>query len=387
MKTKFLLAASFIFAVGMTSCSNSMDEENPNPSTKADNVLIVKLPENIKYTRAVEETVAGNETTVDDIAVFLLAGESVERVETLSEAEITKGEKRFEQIPSQVDNVIVVANIHDMNIKDLKNANAILKDFKYDVLSQHKKAKLGGKTLMGRANATVLSETETEVAPVDGHQYKQANVTLKSITGRIEVGAVVPGEGVETVELSSIYVNNFNEYHPGISPVLYNEDHKFWGVNITGNNPGANIGSENPIGTITIKMTPEDTYQPIVYHTYGSTDVTTTGNKAYAFHVFPNSLPHIVMLVKVELKEGYYEVKDGKELKYKYGFVTFSKYKDVSGYIQSMEAHKIYKMGVGTGGIPINAKDITDKPEKGPYDLGVKIEIADWDIHNVTPEV
>lgn len=378
MKTKFLLAFSFVFALALTGCSNSLDEDNP-VSGKGDNVLIVRLPDNVKSTRAVEDQVNGKETTVDDVTVFLLIDQLVERAVELQGEDISKGYKRFEQVPAQVNRVIVVANRVGQDIKNFTSYSQI-NNYAYTVASQHTKSLLEGRTLMG--DATAVEVTGTPESEFDEHNYKEATVSLKAITARIEVGTVIPGEGVESVELVSIYINNFYAKHPQTEETFYGEDHALWkptaGV-------GSNVGSKDPIGAIT---TPD--FVPTVYKTLGSSDVKLTADsKVYAFHVFAGNIPHVIMLVKVELKENYYELDDDDQpLKHKYGYLTFSKFKiDATNYVEKMEGHNVYKMGVGTKGIPVNAKDITDKPEKGPYDLGVNIEIEDWNIVNVTPEV
>lgn len=379
MKTTFLAAISFFFVLAVTSCSNSLDEDNPKPGNGT-NVLVVKLPENVKLTRAVETPVDGNTVTgVEDVTVFLLTGQLVERAVELEQDDIDAGYKRFEQIPSQVDRVIVVANRAGETIKNLVNRTQI-SNYAYSVASQHTKTELNGRTLMGEA----LVVDAVDPNP-DTHLYKQAKVSLDAITARIEVGTVIPGEGVESVKLVAVYVNNFYGNYPMANLGTYPETDPNWDLTVTGNNPGANIGSKDPIGTIT-----PASYTPAEYMTPGSDEVKqATDSKVYAFHVFPGNVPHVIMLVKVELKENYYEVDEsGNALKYKYGFLTFTKFKTgTGGYIPSMTGHNIYKMGVGNQGIPVNAKDITDKPEKGAYDLEIYIDIRPWEVNEVTPEV
>lgn len=381
MKTKSLLAVSLILALGFTSCSNSLDEDYP-ASGKDNNVLVVKLPANVKLTRSVEKPVDNaSETGVSDITVFLLIGQLVERAVEFSQSDIDAGYKRFEQVPAQVDGAIVVANRAGQSILGLKNADQI-RNYAFTVATQHTDKELDGRTLMGEAVATQTSDPSQTP---DGHIYKEAKVTLSAITARIEVGTVIPGEGVQAVELVAVYINNFYSTYPKIDLTLYAEGNAIWNPTVTGVNPGANKGSKDPIGEIV-----PGAYTPAEYMTPGSTEVKQTADsKVYAFHVFPGNVPHLVMLVKVELKKDYFEVDDdGNELKYKYGFLTFNKFKTASNdYVQEMVGHNIYKMGVGTKGIPVNAKDVTDKPEKGPYDLGVNIDIAEWTVNEVTPEV
>ncbi|NDV59332.1 hypothetical protein [Bacteroides sp. 519] len=375
---KLFLAVSLLTAIGMTGCS---DSSNDILTGKEDNVLIVRLPDNVKYTRSVEDPVSsstsGAQTGIDDVTVFLLTGQVVERSVEFDANDLIQKSKRIEQVPAQVNRVIVVANKVGNTITDLATENDI-KNFAYTVESQHRKTQLNGKTLMGEGIPADKPNTNG-----DGHLYKEATVSLKAITARIEVGTVVPGEGVESVELVAVYINNFYETYMGATPRLYPEGHAIWGLTVA-NDPGANIGSVTPVGTIT-----PNAYTPVEYMNLGSSEVVKADNsKAYAFHVFPGNVPHLVLLVKVVLKEKYYEIDaNDNHLKYKYGFLTYTKFKEDAGYIQAMEGHNVYKMGVGNKGIPVNAKDITDKPEKGPYDLGINIQVANWTSHEVTPEV
>ena len=68
-------------------------------------------------------------------------------------------------------------------------------------------------------------------------------------------------------------------------------------------------------------------------------------------------------------------------------YVTIKGFKDGNKAIASIDAHKIYKMGLSDGGIEITPDDITDKPEKEKIDLIVAITVADWTEVTVTPEI
>ncbi len=380
MKTKSLLAASLVLALGIGGCSNSLDEESQGVKEN-DNILIVNLPDNVKKSRGVEESVDGHETTVDDVTVFLLNGPSVESVVEFNENDLQQNYKRIENVASSVNRVLVVANRIGEDIMNLRTVNEI-KNYGFSVESQHKKTELKGKTLMGEAD--VREEGVNDPNP-DGHKYKEANVDLRAITARIEVGTVAAGEGVESVELVAVYINNFYAKYPQQGLTTYDEDDANWSYTLQFPEQLPNIGLSTPIGTIT-----PGAYDPDAYKIEASDDVKLEDiTKVYAFHVFPGNIPHLVMLVKVVLEENYYETQeDGTPLKYKFGYLTFTKFNIGSGnYLDAMEGHNVYRMGVGKNGIPVNAKDITDKPEKGPYDLGVKIDIRPWDIHEVTPEV
>ncbi|NDV81647.1 hypothetical protein [Bacteroides sp. 51] len=382
MKTKSLLAASLVLVMGMAGCSKSIDDESP-VSGKADNVLLVTLPNTVKSTRAIEDPVDGNTTGLKDVTVFLLNGYIVEKVAEFEQQNINDHYLRIEQVSSSVDRVIVIANKADENILGLKNVDEI-RNYPFTVKTQHKGQGLDNRTLMGEANVVAAPEEDPNS---DGHLFKKAVVTLNAITARLEIGAVVPGDGVDKVDLIAVYVNNAYGTYPQKDLIFHKEDDPCWVVDMV-NNPGANVGSKDPISA----FTPEP-YDPQEYTNLGDAQVKqSSDSKVYAYHVFPGNIPHIVMLVKLELLEGYYEVDDlGNPLKYKYGYVTFSKFNtglpSPDDYVKEMLPHNIYKMGVGSKGIKINAKDVTDKPEKGPYDLGVYVDILPWEINEVTPEV
>lgn len=383
MKTKSLLAASLVLALGIGGCSNSMDDEGPG-IVKNDNVLIVNLPDNVKSSRFVEESVSGNETIVEDVTVFLLNGQSVEKAVEFDGTDLSKNYKRIENVASSVNRVLVVANKVDADIMNLRTATEI-KNYNYSVLSQHMQTGLRGKTLMGEADVVEEGVSDPNPEGHEGHKYKQADVDLKAITARIEVGTVAPGEGVESVELVAVYLNNFYLEYPQKMLTTYSEDNENWKYTLINPDLLPNIGYPTAIGEIQAGP-----FDPDQYRIHASSEVKLDDiTKVYAFHVFPGNVPHLVMLVKVELKENYYEVDENDQpLKYKFGYLTFTKFNTGgSTYLTEMEGHNVYKMGVGKNGIPVNAKDITDKPEKGPYDLGIKIDIRPWDIHEVTPEV
>jgi len=379
MKAKFLLAASIVLAIGMTGCSNSVDDEGPAPG-KTDNVLLVTLPSNAKSSRAIEGSASGEVNDLNDVTVFLMNGYLVEKAVPFEEDDVKAKYLRIEQVSSGVDRVIVVANNAGKNILDLKNMDEI-KNFPFTVETQHIGSGLDNRTMMGEA--TVEETVDSDPNP-DGHTFKKATVKLEAITARLEIGDVVPGVGVADVELVAVYVNNAFGTYPQNDLIFHKESDACWDVTVP-NDPGANIGSETAIGAITLKdYTPSQYMNPAEPTLVKPED----GSQVYAFHVFPGNIPHVIMLVKLELLDDYYEKGDaGEEFKFKYGFVTFTKFNTGSGYVDALRPHNIYKMGVGKSGIKIDAKDITDKPEKGPYDLGIYVKVEPWGVQEVTPEV
>jgi hypothetical protein len=154
-------------------------------------------------------------------------------------------------------------------------------------------------------------------------------------------------------------------------------------VNPTGNVVG--IPSNAPFNTVAVPA-----YTDPVLYTLGSSTVNVAAGAAtpaYAFHLFSGQqtpqLPHVILMVAGEYATGYYT---GDE-KYFCGYVTFTKYNSAAGYVQSIENNKIYKMGLQSPfGIPINAEDVTDRPELEDFDLGINVTVTAWSILHVTPE-
>lgn len=210
---------------------------------------------------------------------------------------------------------------------------------------------------------------------------KEAQVTLNTITSRLEIGDVSPGDGVEQVELIAVYINNY--YSNGSRPtplILHPEGHDVWKTT-----PAAGMPSDDPIAfdfATTDNPYTEPYYRIAADYTNVDWD-DPTKNKCYAFHLFTgNFLPHLIVLVKGKYKDTY--APEGKE--YFFGWVTFNKFTSADGPVPKMEPNMIYKMGL-TDGIKINAKDITDQPEKNKMDITINIDVAPWNEMTVTPGV
>jgi hypothetical protein len=101
----------------------------------------------------------------------------------------------------------------------------------------------------------------------------------------------------------------------------------------------------------------------------------------------------VILLVKGVYASGHYNPgADGVEggaddEKYFLGYLTYVTYKEGSTPITSFEANKIYKIGVGVTGIPIDAEKITPEPELNLFDLGINVTVTAWTDVTVTPGV
>lgn len=361
--------------IGLTSCTNTDDAIEPNVEEQ---VIGIKLPDNTISSREVEDQeTTGGKTQLNDVTVFLMVGPSVNKVVSFSQDEIKAQFKKIENVPGMVNKVIVVGNKQGKEIEKLTTESQI-KSYAFSVESQHKDIVadtlyqgINSKTHIGESTFTTVSN------PTEVGYNKLANVTLNAITSRIEVGDVKPGTGVKSVEMVAVFINNYYDDYSKSVTVFNKEDNNVW---IT--DPIAGLPSSNAFTNVNII----NNYTSEYYTDLRNSEVNTTNNdsKCYAYHIFSGNLPHVILLVKGEYEDGYYE--DGK--KYFLGWLTFSKYNKGGGnYVTVMEPNKIYKMGVGSTGIIVDAKDITDKPEKEGYTLQVEVKVAAWTEEVVTPEV
>lgn len=367
MKVKFLFAAVLV-TMAQTSC----DKENTtnNPAEKGKTNFEVTLPGTIE-TYAVETPQAAGQITplYNDVTVYLDDESGISKAYTWTDEEIKNKSKRFEQILPP-NRVVVVVNKGSVTLPaSVSNANLLSELYKIVIADQNKAAaSLAAEDAKGNAagdyisaqQVTLMGETTsfTDETADDGHTLKKAAVELKSLVSRFEAGTVKPGEGLKSLTVEAVYVNHFyNEY------------------------------GKTTQQSFTETSWPAD-FAPAWATDNASTDVTSQdGTKVYAYQVFAGDMvPHIIYKVSGEL-EANYQLSDGTSGTFTGKYVTIKGFKDGNKAIASIDAHKIYKMGLSDGGIEITPDDITDKPEKEKIDLIVAITVADWTEVTVTPEI
>ncbi len=372
-----IMALAAAALVGFTACNKDNGE---TPAATGNNVLMVKLPDNI-VTRAVETPVTGANITsvLDDVTVYLLNnGGLILDTKTFTAQQRTDKYARFEQVSSAVTKVLVLANTPtDATLTGLNNAAAI-KQYAYTSASQNLAAKTGvnGQLLMGEANVNMSAADPA----TDGHAYGEAEVTLNALTARMEIGAVKAGEGITSIELVGIWVNNYfptydYTFATASAKLHAADDAKWITTPLTSTSPSATAAD---FASVSVPAYTLAHYYNAAANTNVKLDASTM---AYSYQVFAGNVPHVILLVKGEYASGYYA--DGK--KYFLGYVTFNKYN--AGAVTAFQPNYIYKMGVDENGIEIKAEYITPKPEMSKYDLGVKIVVTEWTIQNVTPGV
>jgi hypothetical protein len=267
-------------------------------------------------------------------------------------------------------------------VQGLTTYNAV-KNYAYTIAGQNitpgTGSPISNKTLMGEGTPGAVTDW-----PTADEADKQVNIALNAITSRFEIGAVKKGTGIENVQLVGVWINNYFKDGSKLGTpnfTLYPSNSTYWVTSpATSASPSANENEFDNV-SITTAYDPQayyNEYNSGVDHTLGS------NSKVYAYHLFSGSIvPHVVMLVKGEYADGYHS--DGK--KYFLGWVTFNKFLDNDVAITSILPNYIYKIGVGTTGVEINAPDITEKPEQTNFDLGVKVTITPWTEKHVTPQV
>lgn len=399
MKMKSILISCAALAMVFASCSKS-DEVGSDGSFD----VAVKIPSELLAnggTRGIIESPeaggTGVKTTIDNIQYFLLNNNSVVEQHYYTAAPV--GTEYFRNVSAAINKVIVIANVpaSDLTAVQALTTEAAIQAYAYSLATQQPSATAITSpygTAPGIAQKTMICETTTFVTqgtnPIAGssNTYKLANVTLKSVTARIEVGAVKEGTGIvaNSLELVGVWINNYYTDGSKASVQFNNDAATVWSV------PNAGTVSST---AITPGAVPAYTAPDLYLAANNSLVTLNAASRAYVFHVFADAaeavlptdvdaMPHLILLVKGEYATGYYENND----KYFLKWVTFRRYIDdaTSGYLASMDRNQIYKIGTGATGITINAKDLTEKPEMNEVDLGVAVTVAAWNPNTLTPE-
>lgn len=368
MRMKPLFVAA-LATMALASC-NKDDATNTPTGNREKTNFEVALPGAID-TYAVETPQAAGAITplYNDVMVYLVdAGDNATGYAWSAE-EIKAKSKRFEQI-TEPAKVIVVVNKGTATLPESATTTALTAALNAIAIADQNKASTNVAAEDDKGNAagdyisaqqvTLYGEQTafTDEAADDGHTLKKAAVELKSLVSRFEVGTVKAGTGLKSLTVEAVYVNYFyNEYGKTTKQAFTEVS---WPASFT---PA--WATDNASGDVTSQ----------------------DGTKAYAYQVFAgNMVPHIIYKVGGELADGY-KLADGTEGTFTGKYITVKGFKEKGTAITSIEAHKIYKMGLTDGGIEITPEEITDKPEKDKIDLIVAITVANWTETTVTPEI
>lgn len=385
--TKFFIAALAVTTL-FASCAK---EQGPEVTGKTQ-TIVVSLPDNVVGARGVEIAVPNSTTQpVVDTWVFLLNGNTV-----VGQSGIIHFDEYplvMEQIPAEVNRVIVVANIPAENgadISDLSTAADIL-GFAYTIADQNIAGAAGAndaetiqntlktKTLIGDCmNLTTVTTDPGHTDPT--HITKAAEVTLNALTARIEVGPLKKGAGFEELELVGVWINGFYTDGSKATTKTFTQSDMVWNTT-----PATGVSATNDWATVTI---PTYTgYTPYFSAAHSDVKMTADGGKsAYAFHVFAGAVPHVILLVKGKYAPGY----GVAGTPYFCGYITYTKFMEGTTEITSLAANKVYKLGADASGnwVGIDVVDppITGDPESTDYDLALSIVVSPWTSISVTPK-
>ena len=373
MKMKTFLVAALAITT-LAACSKDGEPAAPVPAAKTN--FAVSLPGALE-TYAVEDPQAAGQITpfYSNVVVYLIDAGNNAVGYSWSDDEIKAKQKRFEQVvePSKV---IVIANTGSVSLL-LGNVQASSIQNSLDALAvadQNQAAKtLAAEDAKGNAagsyssvqQVTLVGEQTvfTTETPDDGHMLKKAAVELKSLVSRFEAGTLKAGTGLDALTVEAVYINYF-----------YNENGK---------------ATTQQFSEVTWPASFTPAWATDAY----SADVTSAaGTKAYAYQVFSGTLiPHIIYKVSGTVSAGH-KLADGtgdlnSPTPFTGRFITVKGFRESGTLLASIDAHKIYKMGLENGGIEITPDKITDKPEKQKIDLLVAITVADWTVGNVVPEI
>lgn len=363
---------SLLVAALATMALISCDKENTTstPAEKGKTNFEVALPGKIS-TYAVETPQNAGQITplYSDVAVYLVDMGNNATAYEWTDDEIKNKSKRFEQIPEPAK-VIVVVNKGTATLPQSTTLAALETALKTIAAADQNKAlaSIAAVDAKGNAAGNYISAQQVTLygeqtvfnneTSTDGHTTKKAEVELKSLVSRFEVGTVKPGTGLKKLAVEAVYVNYFYEDYGMTTSQSFTE------------------------------ATWPTTFSPAWATDAGDLAVTSqAGTKAYAYQVFAgNMVPHIIYKVSGELEDDYM-LSDGTQGVFAGKYVTVKGFKENNQAITSIEAHKIYKMGLTDGGIEITPDQITDKPEKEKVDLIVEITVANWTETTVTPEI
>lgn len=365
MKSLFIAALA---TMALASCNNEEARKTPTGAVKTN--FEVALPGAIDTYAVETPQVAGQITPLySDVTVYLVDAGDNATAYTWTDEDIKAKSKRFEQIvlPKKV---IVVVNKGAATLPQSATITALTAALNTIAVADQNKAQANVAAEDAKGNAagdyisaqqvTLYGEqtTFTDETPTDGHTLKKAAVELKSLVSRFEIGTVKAGTGLKSLTVEAVYVNYFYKEY------------------------GKTTKQEVAEGGWT------DSYEPAWATDNVSADVTSQdGTKVYAYQVFAGDMvPHIIYKVGGELEDGY-KLADGTEGTFTGKYITVKGFKESGATVSTIEAHKIYKMGLTDSGIEIKPEEITDKPEKEKIDLIVAVTVAPWTETTITPEI
>lgn len=314
--------------------------------------------------RAVDAPVAGGaKTDIESLYIYLTDGTTVLDRDIIADgtavAEFVANGKIYSNIPSAVNEVLVVANkkVADDFPTAIGSSVADIKGFAFALASQQPDVTNQSAKYVTMMDAKgVLADGVT----AEGVEKVKAEIVLAPIVGRLEINQVLKaGTGVHAIVVEKIWINNY-----------------FKSANYDAGNLLKN-GFEI------------DDYAGNLQNTFGAGSEALNGilaDKVDAYHLFSNNtdvveMPNIVIKVSGTYDNGT----GGQGAAFADKYITIKKYKDANGPVTKMKANNIYKVGLDK--LTITASDLDSTPEAASVALEVSISVAEWTENILTPEI
>lgn len=372
---KLILSALAVCTI-LAGCSK---DEKTNVEIMKD--IRINLPGmNVPDSRNVEPPVAaGERTAIDNVIVYLMAGNSVFSVTGINTPPSLP--IQIQNVPSSVNRVLVVANVPDANWNDYIGFSIEdeITAFPFTIESQSETG-ISSKFHIGEEVMSAALLQATNPIANSTNDYYLMEVTLASISSRFEIGAISEGTGIVagSLTLHGIWINNYWDWDSTTPGVVNNvSDSEFWDT--TEETSTAMAAPYTPVPQA------DTDYIPSVLFEEFNEDVDGE-DLCYAFTLFTGSdsyVPQLILLVSGQYEEGYFTAPNS----YFFGWITFNKFElstSAGTYITSIEPNMIYKV---LDGIQVLPSWITTEPNIPNTDLGITVTMEPWTETNVIPGV
>lgn len=365
LKFKHIAIALVALLLGFASCSS----ENDGP-VAGDNLRTVFLKINnqpVTYAVSSPQTATPVTFTSGNLYFTNSAGNILKHY-TISDAETTDTNIQMSELsnagaaitnlPLEVTGVYVVGNT-----KDLPQTGPI----------SGVQGKLLHVTSQTNIETVNLYGKQTTLTPAGENKFR-ATVSLTPIISRIELGEIKAGGTIESFDVAGIFIDNYYEEATVDGQV------------------GDVVSNSTETTSFTDNSTeyPKKLY-PAIYDWYadGLKSVNKTAAPAngniWAYNLFAgNSVPRmIIRLANIEVSEGSTPINGDR-------FITIKGFKHNGVSLSRLEAGKVYRLGAGVDGegkIEIDDEDVQETPNISTIDVSVSIELAKWELVDVTPDI
>lgn len=351
------LTAVSVFA----SCS----KEDGSRGTDATRSVAVRI--NSRTAKAVDDPITGTvNSAYSSLYIYFTDGTKVVSSDVISKQadvdEFKSNGKNYDNISSSITKVMIVANVKTGDVLPVAAGTAVadVKSFAFAVASQQPDAAHAENTKAQGLQVTMMGEaalTDTGEVSAAGDKKMKAAITISPIVARMEISkALVAGDGVYSIKIDNVYLNAYYSDYSFAADSFVDS-----GVDIA--NYDTNLQND----------------------TYG--DEVQAGTKADVYHLFADGtatgMPHIILGVS-----GYFKNSaDGQGEAFTDRYLTITKFKDSTSAsaIGKISANNIYRIDLGELTVPASVLDPT--PEAGRISLDVSVDVAAWNVVNVSPEL